>query len=144
MAVTRKQPPRFPVAVPTAVPEIAVQAANEIRARIGPLDDVEVFHNMVLVATYIRPEKTAGGIIRPEKTRDEDKWQGKAGLVLKVGSIAFVDDATTKFNGVRVHAGDWVVFNVNDGFAMDFNKVRCRLLQDVHIKMRVLNPDEVW
>ena len=29
---------------------------------IGPLDGIEVFNNQVLVAVYIRPEKSAGGI----------------------------------------------------------------------------------
>lgn len=66
------------------------ELAEKLQADLAPvIAGVQLLRNRVLVATYIRPEKTSGGIIRPDATREEDKWQGKAGLVLAVGPSAF-------------------------------------------------------
>ena len=43
----------------------------------------------MLCAIYIAPEKTAGGIIRPQSNIDEDIHQGKVGLIVGVGPLAF-------------------------------------------------------
>ena len=45
--------------------------------------------NRCIVATYIRPGLTQGGIIIPGMTQEEDRWQGKVGLLLAVGPEAF-------------------------------------------------------
>ena len=65
---------------------------EELRSAVGDLSGVEVFNTQVLVAVYIRPEKTSGGIIRPDSVREEDKYQGKVGLLLKKGRTAFIDE----------------------------------------------------
>ncbi|MEN9931891.1 MAG: hypothetical protein RIS17_464 [Pseudomonadota bacterium] len=66
------------------------ELAEKLQADLAPVvAGVHLLRNRVLVATYIRPEKTSGGIIRPDQLREEDKWQGKAGLVLKIGPSAF-------------------------------------------------------
>ena len=49
------------------------------------LDGYEILVNEVLVATYRRPEKTASGFFLPRKTLEEDLFQSKCGLVVKVG-----------------------------------------------------------
>lgn len=118
--------------------------AEEIHASIGDLSSVEVMHNQILVGIWMRPEKTAGGIILTEKTVDEDKWQGKVGLVLKKGPIAFVSEGNTNFHGQSVNEDDWVIYRVSDGFSIDINGTHCRLIEDVHIKGRVSDPSVIY
>lgn len=115
-----------------------VDPKTEITEKIGDLSKIELFGPEVLVATYVRPEKTAGGIIQTSKTRDEDNWQGKVGLVLKTGSDAFFGD------GRDLKVGDWVFYRPSDGFDMQVNGVRCRLLKDNSIRGRLPNPDILW
>lgn len=118
--------------------------AEEIRTKVGDFSKVEVLHNQILVGIYIRPEKTAGGIYLSDTTRGEDKYQGKVGLVLKKGPLAFVDDAHNKFHGQDVKPGDWVFFRVSDGFSFMLNGHLCRLLEEVHIKGIIPAPEVVY
>lgn len=122
----------------------ATDPGHEIRAAIGDLDGFEVMHNQILVGVYIRPEKTAGGIILADQTRNEDRFQGKAGLVLKKGPLAFRDDEANKFHGQDVQVGDWVCYRVSDGWPIKINGVLCRLLEEVHVKARIAAPDMVY
>jgi co-chaperonin GroES (HSP10) len=132
--------------------EIAQQAdpKQALLESVGDLSGMEVFHNLVLVATYIEPEKTAGGIIRPDRTLAENRFQGKCALVLKVGPLAFQDDSIAKFGGVSVKPGDWVMVRPSDGFelySVDASKsagTSCRLFEDSHIKGRVSDPSTVY
>jgi co-chaperonin GroES (HSP10) len=118
--------------------------AEEIRASIEDLSKFEVMHNQILVGIYIRPEKTSGGIFLTEKTLDEDRWQGKVGLVLKAGPMAFQNEGNTDFHGQSVNEGDWVIYRVSDGLSIDVNGVHCRLIEDVHIKGRVADPSVIY
>lgn len=117
---------------------------GEIEASIGNIEDITIYHNQILVGIYMAPERTAGGIIRPDRTRDEDKWQGKVGLVLKKGPLAFQDDRTNSFAGQDVSAGDWIVYRVSDGFPIDINGVHCRIMEDTHVKAAVPAPELVY
>ena len=109
--------------MPPALMSHIEDPANEIRKRIGDISKIEVLHNQILVGVYIRPEKTKGGILLTSQTRDEDRYQGKAGLVLKKGPLAFVDDENNKFHGQNVDIGDWVFYRVSDGFLIKFSPV---------------------
>jgi co-chaperonin GroES (HSP10) len=111
---------------------------------MGPLDDLEVFNNQVLVAIYVRPNKTKGGIMLSEQTRDEDKWQGKVGLVVKKGPTAFKDEEDTWFKDIKVEVGDWVVCRPGDGWNINVHNVMCRMIADYDIRGRVSAPDAVW
>ena len=117
---------------------------KDILRLIGSLDGVEVKWNMILVATYIRPSKTAGGIIRPEMNVAEDEWQGKVGLVLKLGPMAYVDDEETQFNGESVKVGEWAVYKVGDAWSVNINGYPCRIVRDSSIKMTVTDPGIVF
>lgn len=113
---------------------------------VGNLDDIDIFHRQVLVAIYMRPKQTAGGIHLPDKHVEEDLYQGKVGLILKCGKAAFVADKGWDFDDLRV--GDWVIFKPSDGFPTSImngkEKVPCRILQDDDIKLRISHPDQVW
>ena len=117
---------------------------------IGDISGYECFHNRVLVATYIRPEKTKGGIILADRSLQEDRFQGKVGLVLKTGPLAFVDDTSIKFGGKQVEPGDWVLYQPSNGVEMFFvdengrDGTPCRLLEDIHIIGRIDDPSKIW
>lgn len=113
----------------------------EIQKAVKPLvDNMEVMGPQVLIAVYVRPEKTAGGILLTDNTRNEDNYQGKIGLVLKVGPIAFQEDDGHKFP-VAPKVGDWVMYRVGDTFEFTLGKWRFRLAEDVMIKAIVQKPD---
>ena len=111
---------------------------NEIWKAIGDLSDFQLFGNEVLVAIYIRPQKTSSGIFLTDNYRDEDKWQGKIGLVLKKGNTSLVDPTD------MVEVNDWVLFRPSDGWGLTVNGVMCRLLDDRVIRGRPLKPDTVY
>lgn len=117
---------------------------EEILSEMGDISDVEIFHNQVLVAIYVRPETTKGGIILPGQTRDEDKYQGKVGLVIKKGEDAFNDPTGKWFKGVDIGLHDWVVFRPSDGWQITVHGKLCRILDDTDIRGRVPAPDAVW
>ena len=102
----------------------------------------DVFHSQVLVAHYIRPAKTKGGIILGDKRVQEDRFQGNIFLVIGLGKGAFKDDNIAKFNGDRIKVGDWVMAQASDGIGMDINAVPCRLYQDTRILMKVEDPSQ--
>ena len=87
---------------------------NEIQKAVGDLDGISLFSGRVLIAIYIEPEKTAGGIILPNSAVKENIYQGVVGLVLKKGNLAFVSDDRNDFHGQDVQVGEWVTFRPGD------------------------------
>jgi co-chaperonin GroES (HSP10) len=111
---------------------------------IGDTSGEELFHNQILVVTYVRPEKTTGGIIRPQTNVGEDEYQGKVGLVVKKGKTAFVSDDEQDFKDQDVDVGDWVVYRVGDGWALTIRGTPCRILTDRTIRMKVKSPEDIF
>jgi len=107
------------------------------------LDQLEPRNNEVLVAIYVRPEKTASGLYLTDKARDEDVYQGKAAFVLKKGPTAFVDapENGVYFHGQDVKPGDVIVYRVSDGFPLGIGGYHCRLIEDVAIRMTLAAAD---
>ncbi len=105
------------------------------------LKEITVLHSQVLVATYVRPAKTKGGIFLTDKVVEEDRWQGNIGLVVALGKGAFKDDAVAKFHGDKLEIGDWVMYVPADGVSLFIKQVPCRLFQDTRILMKVTNPE---
>jgi co-chaperonin GroES (HSP10) len=101
----------------------------------------QVLHSQVLVAGYVRPAKTKGGIFLTDKVIEEDRYQGNIGMVIALGSGAFVDDPVAKFHGDKLEIGDWVMYVPADGVALFINEVPCRLFSDTRILMKVTNPE---
>lgn len=117
-----------------------------ILAELGDISEIEVLNNQVLVAIYTRPEKTAGGFIMGTKTKEEDEYQSKVGLIIAMGSAAFTDDSGRWFQRLKrpFAVGDWVLFRPSDGWELDVNDVRCRYFDDTRIKSRIPSPDIIW
>lgn len=135
----------MPAATSAKIMQIAQSAdpKNGIQKAVGDLSKVSLFSGRVLVGIYIAPEKTAGGILRPQSNIQEDRWQGVVGLVLKKGAMAFVDDESAKFHGQDVSVGDWVTFRPGDAKRIQINGVDCRIIEDVVIDMVIESPDIV-
>lgn len=111
---------------------------------LGDVSAFEIFNNQILVAVYIRPVKTKSGIYLSDQSREEDKLQGKVGLVIKKGPMAFVDDSNSWFKDISVEDHDWVVFRPSDGWSITVNNVLCRIIDDTAIRGKVDMPDRVW
>lgn len=110
---------------------------------LGDLSQVELFHNQVLLAVYIRPTKTKSGLYLTDKHTDEDRYQSKVGLLVKKGPLAFEQDGNW-FSGLEFKENDWLVFRPSDGWSITVNGVLCRIFDDINIKGRVQHPDAVW
>lgn len=139
----------------SAVMDHAVDPKADLLKKVGDISDIEVFNNEVLVAIYVRPEKTKGNIIIPETNRDEDRYQGKIGLVVKMGPSAFAENAKGWFEGInpKIAVGDWIVFKASDGWPVSItptgsvsssDRMLCRMIEDVDVRGRVQHPDRIW
>lgn len=126
----------------------ATDPRTELLEKVGDVSEFKIMSNQVLIAVYIRPEKTKGGILLADTkggTRDEDRFQGKVGLVIGLGPSAFQDDPEGKwFGGNEIKIGDWVVLRPSDGWQMYVNDTLCRLAQDTMIRGIVPHPDMVF
>jgi co-chaperonin GroES (HSP10) len=112
--------------------------------QVGDISKIDVFNMQVLVAVYIRPEKTKSGIFLSDKARDEDRYQSKVGLIIKKGPTAFVDKDGEWFSGLDIKEGDWIVFRPSDGWNVTVNGTLCRMLDDMSIRATISHPDLVW
>ena len=117
---------------------------DDLLQKIGNIEDFAIANNQVLVAIYIRPEKTKSGIYLSDNYRDEDKYQSKAALVIKKGPIAFEDSTGTWFKDFNVDVNDWVIYRPSDGWSINVNGVPCRMLEDISIKGRIPSPDVIF
>lgn len=120
------------------------QGKQTILDTIGDLASIQVMQNMVLVATYIRPEKTSGGLYLPDSAKEEDIYQGKVGLVLKLGPTAFVDQEENRFGDLSAKLHDWCVYRVGDAWDLTIRGVHCRLIRDSNIRLVVNDPEEIF
>lgn len=128
---------------------LELSRANNVKAetlkQIGDIDGVEIPNDLVLLATYIEPEKTVGGIIRPGKTLDESRFQGKAGLVLKVGPNAFkFYNGGYSWTGPVPVQSDWVIFRFSDAWEIFIRGVPCRIVEADFIKAVIDDPTMVY
>lgn len=130
--------------MPHMVMDHTVDPKNSIIEKIGDISGFDVYQNQVLCAIYIRPEKTKSGLYMTDANRDEDKIQGKIGLVMKLGPVAFDDDSGKWFEGVNVDLQDWIVFRPSDGWPVTVNGVLCRMINDNNVRGKVTHPDMVW
>jgi co-chaperonin GroES (HSP10) len=130
--------------MPPMMMQHEVDPAEQLRKELGDLSKLEIFNNQILCAIYLRPEKTKSGIYVPDKNRDEDRYQSKMGLVVKIGPSAFDDKTGEWFKGVTVKEGDWLILRPSDGWSITVKGVLCRLIEDVNVKGRNPIPDEIW
>lgn len=130
--------------MPFMIMDHATDPKQKLLDDIGDISAFEIFNNQILIAIYIRPSKTKSGIYLSDQSREEDKIQGKVGLVVKKGPAAFVDETSEWFKDITVNEGDWVVIRPSDGWAITVNNVLCRIVDDTAVRGKVDAPDRVW
>lgn len=137
----------MPVVTASKIEQIS-QAADPkkaILAAVGDLSNAEVFTDLVLVGTFIRHERTAGGIIRPTDNVKEDEYQGKVGLVLAKGPMAWMpNDDGSSDGGANAEIGSWVVYAIKDGWPVQINGTPCRFVPYSKLRMRTNDPNLVF
>lgn len=101
----------------------------------------------IMVAQYVRPTKTKGGIILTDSTRKEDVYQGNVGLVLSLGDDAYIDAARYP-NGAWCKPGDWVLWSsyATQGRRIEIGtgseKVSIAFLNEDEVLGTVTDPDQ--
>lgn len=88
-----------------------VRVSPELREAFPPCEPGAVpYGERVLVQLRSPKKKSAGGLLLPEETRDQEKWMTTVGLVLMVGPLAFRDRATLQPwpEGIWASPGDYV------------------------------------
>jgi hypothetical protein len=126
------------------------------------IEGIDIQNNRVLVAQYITANVTPGGIIRPFTNQDEDRWQGKIGLVLKVGPLAFqydevmafINDEEMTWDEAVQHfglpeVGDWVQFRNSETHEVGIVvapgvAAPCRYINDNSIISKVADPTVIY
>ena len=102
----------------------------------------------LLIVTYIPPEKTKGGIILSNRALDENRFQGKVALIVKIGDEAFKYknqfDHEGLYDGHTPKVGDYVVCRFSDGFEMLINGTAVRLIDQHAIQMYIEDPESVY
>lgn len=125
--------------------------------RIKDVPGCQIAGNELLVAIYQRDEVSPGGIVMTAKTLKEDIYQGKVGLVIKIGenfNWKWTDPFTGESGGIPIELHDWIVVRTSDTWPIELNIrdgifdkesfVVCRMIQPRNIRMKVDNPDKVW
>lgn len=130
--------------MPAMLMDHDIDPKKSILDQIGDTSNIEIFNNQILCAVYIRPQKTKSGIYLSDKTVDEDRYQGKVGLLIGMGPAAFEDENGEWFNEASFKLHDWLVFRPSDGWSVMVNGVLCRMMSDTQVKARISSPDEVW
>jgi co-chaperonin GroES (HSP10) len=117
--------------------------ASAIRLQVANfLDGIEIGGEDLLVGIFIPDAnaKTAGNIILPEQYLKEYRWQGTAGLVLKIGPLAYNTEETKDWYAKAPAVGDWVMFDVKTGHQLLLGKQPCRLVPARYILGKLANP----
>src|SRR6267142_2109178 len=136
----------MPVASASKIEQISQSSdprAAIIKA-VGDLSGARVTADLVLLGTFIRNEKTAGGIIRPQENLKEDEYQGKVGLVLATGPIAYADWEDDASRGQMAQLHTWVVYAIKDAWPVQINGTACRFVPYDKIRMQTPTPQMVF
>jgi hypothetical protein len=118
-----------------------------MKALDGALDHMpNIYGGRVLVATAPTPNKR-GLLWVPDKTKGEQRWQGKVGLVLAFGPSAFKYDPqfpSYPWEGPKPSVGDWVYYRTQDTSEFGVNGVSCRYVNDDMVYGSVDDIECIW
>ena len=101
------------------------------------LPELPGFH--VLVRPVSVKEKTKGGIIIPNSTKEDMSYLTTVGKVIKMGNLAYND--TDKFpKGPWCKEGDYICYAKHAGQKIQYKEVKMILLYDDQVIMKVEDP----
>lgn len=96
----------------------------------------------VVILPYRGAEKTKGGIVLADQTREKQQLTTVCGYVLALGDLAYKDEG--KFpNGPWCKEGDWVIFGRYAGARIGLDGGEIRILNDDEILARINNPEDI-
>lgn len=108
------------------------------------LAGTEVLGSDVLVATYVEPEKR-GSLFIPQKSVQESIFQGRIGLILKMGSTAFkYTKGGYAWEGPKPQVGDWILFRFADAWELYLSGVSCRVVDAEVVRAIIEKPEVVF
>lgn len=91
---------------------------------------IKVLGNRVLILPDPIPEKTSGGIFRPDTTVEHEKYHVVMGTIKAIGDYAWQGFFDSK---PWAKVGDRVVYAKYGGMIVEDNKIQYRLLNDEDI-----------
>ena len=101
------------------------------------LPELPGFH--VLVRPVSVKEKTKGGILIPNSTKEDMSYLTTVGKVIKIGNLAYND--TDKFpKGPWCKEGDYICYAKHAGQKIQYKEVKMILLYDDQVIMKVQDP----
>ena len=104
------------------------------------LPEVPGYH--ILIRPISVKEKTKGGILIPDSTREDMSYLTTVGRVLAVGNLAYKD--LDKFpNGKWCDVGDYVCYGKHDGQKLYYKATRLIILFDDQIILKVEDPKDL-
>ena len=107
------------------------------RATPDILPELPGFH--VLVRPVSVKEKTKGGILIPNSTKEDMSYLTTVGKVIKIGNLAYND--TDKFpKGPWCKEGDYICYAKHAGQKIQYKEVKMILLYDDQVIMKVQDP----
>ena len=110
---------------------------DDIKVDLNSLPNLPGYHLLVLPVAV--KQKTKGGIILPDKVKDDVAYLTTVAKVLKKGDLAYKDE--DKFpNGAWCKEGDFVVMRSYSGTRMYIDGEEFRMLNDDAIEGVVADP----
>ena len=101
------------------------------------LPELPGFH--VLVRPVSIKEKTKGGILLPNSTKDDMSYLTTIGEVIKIGDLAYNDNE--KFpKGPWCKEGDYICYAKHAGQKIQYKEIKMILLYDDQVIMKVEDP----
>ena len=127
-------------------PNLAGAITNDSRVTEGEHPDPEVLPEIPGYHVLVRPvsikTKPKGGIILPEKARDDIAYLTTVGRVLKVGTLAY-EDKDKFLGGAWCKEGDYVCYQKLVGTKFVYKGVKLLLIFDDQVLMKIDNPEDL-
>ena len=123
-----------------AIPNSDWVSDEEIEIKKEDSPELPGYH--VLVKPVSIKQKTKGGIILPDSTKDDIAYLTTVGKDLKLGKLAYDDKAKFPF-GSWCDEGDYVAYGKLIGQKFVYKGVKLLLLFDDQIIMKVDNPSSL-
>jgi co-chaperonin GroES (HSP10) len=127
-------------------PSLAGAIPNDSWITKDDYPDPEVLPELPGYHVLVRPvtikAETKGGIILPEKSRDDIAYLTTVGRVLKVGELAY-EDKEKFLGGAWCRVGDYVCYQKLTGTKFVYKGVKLLLLFDDQVIMKVDNPEDL-
>jgi co-chaperonin GroES (HSP10) len=96
----------------------------------------------IILLPYKGAEKSKGGILLSDQTREKQQITTVCAYVLAVGPLAYMDEA--KFpEGAWCKEGDWIIFGRYAGARVGLDGGEIRIINDDEVLAVINNPEDI-